>query len=223
MELLRKVGMDKGTDFLREGVKALSQDNTGEDEDSLRLVPKPSKSLTKLQLSLREALAAEPRQDTVVAKALERLLDHPEVEEVHDVPQFLYELANCYTAMGQFDRAIKTIERILARRWIGRPDGRCLIGRVLLTAGRKPEADALYAAIKADGPNDIYLYDTLGRITPRPETTNQPCGGWRMALNSPFGPEIPRAWPTTSSAAAVKAWPLSGATRTGFRSGPGIS
>lgn len=138
------------------------EDDTGEDEGSLRLVPKPSKSLTKLQLSLREALVAEPRRDAVVAKALERLLDHPEVEEAHDVPQLLYELANCYTAMGQFDRAIKTIERILARRWIGRPDGRCLIGRVLLTAGRKPEADALYAAIKADGPNDIYLYDTVG-------------------------------------------------------------
>ncbi|HEY3314361.1 MAG TPA: hypothetical protein VGL40_03630, partial [Bacillota bacterium] len=148
------------------------EDDTGEDDidetdagrgDGIpKEVPGPSTGLEKLQHRLREALAAEPRDQAAVARAFERLLAHPEVEEAHNIPQLLYELSQCYTAMGQYDKAIKTVKRILAGRWIGRPDGRCLIAQILLAAGRGREAEALYAAIKADDPKDIYLYEAAG-------------------------------------------------------------
>ncbi|HEY3315289.1 MAG TPA: hypothetical protein VGL40_08470 [Bacillota bacterium] len=117
----------------------------------------------KLAEALDKALAADPPQHSKAVSLLEQMLAHPEAEDAYDVPQLLGLLAQCYTAMGHFKAAIKTVKRMLARRLDGQPDGRHLIAEILVKAGRVDEAEKLYMKIAGDAaPGDAAVHEAAG-------------------------------------------------------------
>jgi len=118
--------------------------------------------LRKLNAALEKALKAHPQDDAAAVEIIERMLAHPDAEEALYLPEVLGDLAGYYANLGRFDEAIAAMERALSAGWAGQPDGRHRIAEILLRAGRAEEAHALYAAIKADTPDDVWLYNAAG-------------------------------------------------------------
>ena len=118
--------------------------------------------LRRLEQALEKAFTARPPQDEVAAELIERIVAHPDADKAFHMPELLDELATCYANAGRFDEAIGAMERALAAGWDGQPDGRQRIAEFLLRGGHAEEAHALYAAIKADTPDDAWLYSTAG-------------------------------------------------------------
>ncbi len=119
-------------------------------------------SLEDLNRALEKTLDNNSRDDDATVEIIERLAARPDAEEFFDLPGVFEELADCYSNLGRYDDAIGAMNRALAAGWQGSPDGRCRIAEFLLRAGRVAEADAVYAAVKADTPDDIWLYNSAG-------------------------------------------------------------
>lgn len=118
--------------------------------------------LRSLERALARATAARPPQDEVAAQLIEQMVAHPDAAKQLYLPELFGELAECRANLGQFDAAISAMERALAAGWQGSPDGRARIADFHLRAGRAAEAHALYAAVKTDMPDDIWLYNAAG-------------------------------------------------------------
>ena len=78
------------------------------------------------------------------------------------MPELWSELAERYRALGRFDAAVEAVWAALDAGWNGAPDGRCDIARYLVQAGRPMQADAVYAAVRVDTPEDTWLYNAAG-------------------------------------------------------------
>lgn len=79
-----------------------------------------------------------------------------------EIPELLLERSECYAQLGDFDQAIKAMERALAAGLKMVPDGRTDIADLLLRAGRADEAHTLYEQVKADTPDDVWVYNDAG-------------------------------------------------------------
>ena len=117
-------------------------------------------SLGQLEAEWRDA--ARHRDHVRAVEALEALVAHPDVDEVLYVPELWSELAERYRALGRFDAAVEAVWAALDAGWNGAPDGRCDIARYLVQAGRPMQADAVYAAVRVDTPEDTWLYNVAG-------------------------------------------------------------
>lgn len=118
--------------------------------------------LGKLEQELNRARTARPPHLEKAAEIIETMVAHPDAADVLYLPELLEELADSYANMGRFDEAISTMKRALAAGWEGTPDGRHRIAEFLLRAGRADEAHTLYAIMKADTPEDVWLYNAAG-------------------------------------------------------------
>lgn len=121
-----------------------------------------TKGLARLEEALRAALEAEPPDYAAAVHLIEQMVAHPDAATVLDVPELLEELADCHAQAGRFDYAIEAMRRALAAGWRGTPDGRTRIAEFLLRAGRAEETHALYGTIKAETPDDVWLYNAAG-------------------------------------------------------------
>lgn len=115
-----------------------------------------------LDRRVARALDADPPDFARAAAHIERAVTEPDAAADLDVPYWLGELAQQYASAGRYDNAILAMERAMAAGWHGRPDGRAHIAEFHLQAGRAEEAHALFAAVKADTPDDPWLYNLAG-------------------------------------------------------------
>ncbi|MDP9234449.1 MAG: hypothetical protein M3P01_07840 [Actinomycetota bacterium] len=75
-------------------------------------------------------------------------------------PPSLYEdLANCYARLNRYNDAIAAIEKCIASGYRGEPDACSFTAEFLLQARRTDEAHALLEEVKADTPDDVWLYN----------------------------------------------------------------
>jgi tetratricopeptide (TPR) repeat protein len=124
-------------------------------------------SIQVLADELDRVLAARPVDDPVAAAAvLERAVaacrsDPIAADQWHE-PELLDELVDVYEQMGRTDDAIAAMRSAIAAGWRGRPDGRCRIAELLMRAGRVAEATPLWDQVKADTPDDVWLYNNAG-------------------------------------------------------------
>ena len=78
------------------------------------------------------------------------------------MPECYADLAREYDRQGRHDDAIALLERAIELGWGGKPHPRSDIAEFHLRAGRREEAAAIWAELKASDPDDVWLYNAAG-------------------------------------------------------------
>src|SRR6478735_6015475 len=148
-------------------------------------------SVDALAQELDRVLAERPQDPAAAAVVLERAVaacrsDPAAADRWHE-PELWDELVDVYEQLGRTDDAVAAMRSAIAAGWRGRPDGRCRIaerrmrdggsaeatrrgrpgGRcriaeLLMRDGRVDEATPLWNQVKADTPDDVWLYNNAG-------------------------------------------------------------
>jgi tetratricopeptide (TPR) repeat protein len=116
---------------------------------------------------LEQATSARPHDPTRLAAALEHAVDAcrrwPEAASgVFYLPELLGELSEAYEQLGRTEDALDTMQAAITAGYTGAPDPRCRLAEILLRAGRADEAHPIFAEVKADTPDDVWLYHNAG-------------------------------------------------------------
>jgi tetratricopeptide (TPR) repeat protein len=100
--------------------------------------------------------------DLDVARAiLAELVDLPDTGGLW-MPECYADLAREYDRQGRHDDAIALLERAIELGWGGKPHPRSDIAEFHLRAGRREDAAAIWAELKASDPDDVWLYNAAG-------------------------------------------------------------
>ena len=122
--------------------------------------------VTELEDQLQRVLTACPRDAAVAAEVLERAISacraDPTALDWFDLPGLLDELAEVYQQLGRVDDALAAMRAAIEAGYAGSPDPRCRLAEILLRAGRTEPAAQIYAQVKADTPQDVWLYNSAG-------------------------------------------------------------
>ncbi len=120
----------------------------------------------RLDRELDAARTARPRDPAKYAAALERALRacgaDPGVADALDPADLYLELATEYEALGRWDDALAAADAAVDAGLDMHPDPRCLRAEILMRAGRVAEAEAIWAVVRADTPDDVWLYNNAG-------------------------------------------------------------
>ena len=123
-------------------------------------------SVDRLERELYAAATARPRDSARYAAVLERAVQacsaDPEVAEVLDLADLYFELATEYETLGRSEDALAAADAAVDAGLRSNPDPRCLRAEILMRAGRVAEAEPIWAAVLADTPEDVWLYNNAG-------------------------------------------------------------
>ena len=116
---------------------------------------------------LEQATSARPQDPTRLAAALEQAVDAcrrwPEATAgVFYLPELLGELSEAYEQLGRTEDALDTMRSAITAGYTGAPDPRCRLAEILLRAGRAEEAHPIFTEVKAETPDDVWLYNNAG-------------------------------------------------------------
>ena len=106
-----------------------------------------------------------------------QVIDHEVLDEIHRV---LRELE-------RYDEAIQAKREAIADGYRSTPDPEADIAETLVEAGRRSEADALYAELRERDPDDVWLYNSAGWAYGRvddPEALRWLLGGIDVAIET---------------------------------------
>ena len=124
------------------------------------------RDVARLDRELDAVLGARPRDPKACADVLERAAfacrTDPAAAERWVEAELLDELVDCYEALGRVDEAITVMRRALQVGWAGEPDGRCRIAELLMRDGRVQQATEIWEQVRADTPDDVWLYNNAG-------------------------------------------------------------
>ncbi|MBV9652224.1 MAG: hypothetical protein JO296_19080, partial [Pseudonocardiales bacterium] len=122
--------------------------------------------VTELQDQLQRVLTACPRDTAVAADVLERAISacraDPTAWDWFDLPGLLDELAEVYQQLGRVDDALAAMQAAIDAGYDASPDPRCRLAEIMLRAGCTEPAAQIYAQVKADTPDDVWLYNSAG-------------------------------------------------------------
>jgi tetratricopeptide (TPR) repeat protein len=125
-----------------------------------------SDAVEAAERELSAAVDSRPRDAARCAAALERAIAMACADEqaagYFHLPELYDLLADEYEQLGRVDDALAAMREALTAGWDGQPDGRCRLAEILMRAGRVDEAAALWAQVKADTPDDVWLYNNAG-------------------------------------------------------------
>ena len=120
----------------------------------------------RLERELYAARTARPRDSARYAAVLERAVRtcgaDSEAAEVFDLAELYLELATEYQALGRWKDALAAADAAVDAGLDMQPDPRCLRAEILMRAGRVAEAEPIWAAVRADTPDDVWLYNNAG-------------------------------------------------------------
>lgn len=123
-------------------------------------------NVAELEDELERVLSACPRDAAAGAEVLERAVAacraDPAARNWFDLPGLLDELAEVYQQLGRVDDALATMRAAIDAGYDGQPDPRCRLAEIMLRAGRTEPAAQIYAQVKADTPEDVWLYNSAG-------------------------------------------------------------
>jgi tetratricopeptide (TPR) repeat protein len=116
---------------------------------------------------LEQATSARPQDPTRLAAALEQAVDAcrrwPEAASgVLYLPEPLGELSEAYEQLGRTEDALDAMRSAITAGYTGAPDPRCRLAEILLRAGRAEEAHPIFTEVKAETPDDVWLYNNAG-------------------------------------------------------------
>ncbi len=78
------------------------------------------------------------------------------------LPECYADLAKAFDRRGHHDDAIAAMEGAIEHGWGGRPDPRSDIAEFHLRAGRRGEAARVWADLRTEDPDDVWLYNAAG-------------------------------------------------------------
>lgn len=111
-------------------------------------------------------MAALPRDHAAYIAALQEAIaltrTDPDAEKVFYLPELLDELATAYGDTGRIDDALQTMQEAIDVGLGGAPDSRCRIAEILMREGRVAEAEPIWAQVRQDTPDDVWLYNNAG-------------------------------------------------------------
>ena len=120
----------------------------------------------QLERELSAAATARPRDSARYAAVLERAVRKcgadPEAAKVFDLADLYLELATEYQALERWQDALAAADAAVDAGLDMQPDPRCLRAEILTRAGRVDEAEPIWAAVRADTPDDVWLYNNAG-------------------------------------------------------------
>lgn len=96
------------------------------------------------------------------AAALRAMLAHPCARHLLVEHEVLDELHQALRRAGRLDEAIDAKRAAIAAGYRSSPDPEADIAEILLEAGRRDEADKLYAELRQRDPDDVWLYNSAG-------------------------------------------------------------
>ena len=122
--------------------------------------------MERLERELHAAATARPRDAARYAAVLERTVQlcgaDPEAAEVFDPADLYLELATEYETLGRYEDALAAADAAVEAGIRSKPDPRCLRAEILMRAGRIAEAEPIWEAVRADTPDDVWLYNNAG-------------------------------------------------------------
>jgi tetratricopeptide (TPR) repeat protein len=98
----------------------------------------------------------------VLEHTVEACRTNAAVNGVFDLAELYLELATEYQPLGRFDDALAAAEAAIAAGLVMQPDSRCLRAEILMRAGRVEEANPIWTMVRADSPDDVWLYNNAG-------------------------------------------------------------
>ena len=107
-------------------------------------------------IKVAEAAARTGPVDDAVA-AWRRVLDHPCAHHQVIDYEIIDEIHQLLRAAGRYEEAIEAKREAIAAGYRSEPDPEADIAECLLAAGRRVEADRLYAELRARDPEDVWL------------------------------------------------------------------
>ena len=120
----------------------------------------------RLERELYAARTARPRDSARYAAVLERVVRtcgaDSEAAEAFDLAELYLELATEYQVLGRWEDALAAADAAVDAGLDMQPDPRCLRAEILMRAGRVAEAEPIWAAVRADTPDDVWLYNNAG-------------------------------------------------------------
>jgi tetratricopeptide (TPR) repeat protein len=120
----------------------------------------------RLERELYAAAAARPKDSAryvaVLQRAVQTCTADPEAAEVLDLADLYLELATEYETLGRCADALAAADAAVDAGLRSNPDPRCLRAEILMRAGRVGEAEPIWAAVLADTPDDVWLYNNAG-------------------------------------------------------------
>jgi tetratricopeptide (TPR) repeat protein len=132
----------------------------------VRVLVKQSDQIERMERKLSAAMGASPRVPAATIAALEEAIalarSSAEAAEWFVPAELLGELADEYEASGRVEDALAAMREALELGWSGRPDGRCRVAEILMHMNRTAEAARIWAEVRADTPDDVWLYNAAG-------------------------------------------------------------
>ena len=128
----------------------------------------PSRAnVLEVERELEQATSARPQDPARLAAALERAVDAcrrwtEAASGIFYLPELLGELAETYGRLDRTDDALATMQAAIDAGYAGAPDPRCRLAEILLRAGRAEEAHPIFVEVKAETPDDVWLYNNAG-------------------------------------------------------------
>jgi tetratricopeptide (TPR) repeat protein len=110
----------------------------------------------------RAVAARLARDRDAEVEALRACLAHPCAPHELFVPELWEQLADAYRTQRRFDEAIEAWEQAIVAGYRSVPHPRANVADILLAAGRRAEADALFEALRQECAGDIWLYNAAG-------------------------------------------------------------
>jgi tetratricopeptide (TPR) repeat protein len=122
--------------------------------------------LDRLDRELHAAATARPSDAVRYAAALEHAVQAcrsvPAAADLFDLAELQLELSTEYQTLGRYDDALAAADAVIEAGMRMHPDVRCLRAEILMRAGRVAEAEPIWAAVLADTPDDVWLYNNAG-------------------------------------------------------------
>ena len=122
--------------------------------------------VAQLEEELARVLSTSPRDAVADAEVLQRAVAacraDPKARDSFDLPGLFDELAEVYQQLGRVEDALAAMQAAIDAGYAGSPDPRCRLAEILLRAGRTEPAAQAYAQVKADTPDDVWLYNSAG-------------------------------------------------------------
>lgn len=127
----------------------------------------PGADLERAERDLYEALSAVNRSQDRLAKAYEDAIalcrSSPTAgAEVFELAELLGELSEAYEALGRPADALDAMRQAIDAGYRGQPDPRCRLAEIHLRSGNAEEAHRIFAEVREDTPDDVWLYNNAG-------------------------------------------------------------